>query len=168
MLQRFSAAILLSAISFAAMADNSAEGDHTEKAWIKQSNEYTNMLLSVQLEHSPEQGSTQGVAKFDDRISNPSRAEEIAERHELEAALAKIKAAQAGVTDKNVKEDITILQKAFNLQFRMQDFQLAREVPFYNASAWMIKFRRHGARRPWCDCASTPASSPATSPSPTG
>jgi uncharacterized protein (DUF885 family) len=135
MLQRFCAAILLSAISFAAMADSSAEGEHTEKAWIKQSNEYTNMLLSVQLEHSPEQGSTQGVAKFDDRISNPSRADEIAQRHELEAALAKIKAAQAGVTDKNVKEDIAILQKAFNLQFRMQDFQLAREVPFYNASA---------------------------------
>src|ERR1700733_5508775 len=142
MLQRFSAAILLSAISFAAMADSSAEGDHTEKAWIKQSNEYTNMLLSVQLEHSPEQGSTQGVAKFDDRISNPSRGDEIAERHELEAALAKIKAARATVTDKNVKEDIEILQKSFNLRFRMEDFQLAREVPFYNASAIIFQVLR--------------------------
>jgi uncharacterized protein (DUF885 family) len=139
MLQHFSAAILVSAISFAGMADTPADGDHAEKSWIKQSNEYTNMLLSVQLEHSPEQGSTQGVAKFDDRITNPSRADEIAQRHELEAALAKIKAAQSGVTDKNVKEDITILQKAFNLQFRMQDFQLAREVPFYNASALVFQ-----------------------------
>jgi uncharacterized protein (DUF885 family) len=139
MLQRFSAAILLSAISFAAMADSSAQGDHTEKAWIKQSNEYTNMLLSVQLEHSPEQGSTQGVAKFDDRISDPSRGDEIADRHELEAALAKIKAARTSVTDKNVEEDITILQKAFNLQFRMQDYQLTHEVPFYNASALIFQ-----------------------------
>ena len=139
MLQRLSAAILLSAISFAGMAQTSAVKDQAESAWIKQSDEYTNMLLSVQLEHAPEQGSTQGVAKFDDRISNPSRADEIAERHELEGALAKIKAAQAGVTDKNVKEDIAILQKAFNLQFRMQDFQLAREVPFYNASAQIFQ-----------------------------
>jgi hypothetical protein len=139
MLRRLSAAIILSgAISFAAMADTSVGGD-TEKGWIKQSNEYTNMLLSVQHAHSPEQGSAQGIAKFDDQISNPSRADEIAERHELEAALAKVKAASATVTDKNVKEDIDILQKAFNLQFRMQDFQLAREVPFYNASGRVFR-----------------------------
>src|ERR1700722_20664608 len=106
MLQHLSAAILLSTISFAGLADTSAGGDQAEKGWIKQSNEYTNMLLSVQLEHSPEQGSAQGVAKFDDRISDPSRADEIAERHELEAALARIEAARATVTDKNVKENI--------------------------------------------------------------
>src|ERR1700691_4188964 len=140
MLQRLSAAILLCTVSFAGMAaDTSDSGDQAEQGWIKQSNEYTSMLLSVQNEHSPEQGSAQGVAKFDDRISNPSRADEIAERHELEAALAKIKAARATVTDKNVKEDIDILQKSFNLQFRVQDFQLLREVPFYNASAWIFQ-----------------------------
>jgi uncharacterized protein (DUF885 family) len=139
MLQRLSAAILLSTISVAGMAQTPAGNDQTEKGWIKQSNEYTNMLLSVQHEHSPEQGSAQGVARFDDRISNPSRADEIAERHELEAALAKIKSAQAGVTDKNVKEDIDILLKSFDLQFRMQDFQLAREVPFHNASARIFR-----------------------------
>jgi uncharacterized protein (DUF885 family) len=139
MLQQFGAAILLSTISFAGLADTSAGGDQAEKGWIKQSNEYTNMLLSVQLEHSPEQGSSQGLAKFDDRISNPSRADEIAARHELEAALAKIKAAQATVTDKNVKEDIEILQKAFNLRFREEDFELAREVPFRNASARIFR-----------------------------
>ena len=139
MLQRLSAALFLSVISFAAMAQTSAGKMQAEKAWIKQSNEFTDMLLSVQLEHSPEQGSAQGVAKFDDRISDPSRADEIAERHELEAALAKIKTAQTTVTDKNVKEDIDILQKAFNLQFRQEDFELAREVPFYNASAMIFR-----------------------------
>src|ERR1700723_3442800 len=139
MLQHLSAAILLSTISFAGLADTSAGGDQAEKGWIKQSNEYTNRLLSVQLEHSPEQGSSQGLAKFDDLISNPSRADEIAARHELEAALTKIKAAQATVTDKNVKEDIEILQKAFNLRFREQDFELAREVPFRNASARIFR-----------------------------
>ncbi len=106
MLQRLAAVIFLTVISFftvisfasvaqaQAVAQTAAGETSAEKGWIKQSNEYTNLLLSVQLEHSPEQGSAQGVAKFDDRISNPSRADEIAARHELEAALAKIKAAQ--------------------------------------------------------------------------
>ena len=142
MLQRITTAIFLSVISFAAMAQTAADKSPAEKGWIKQSNEYTNLLLSVQLEHSPEEGSAQGVAKFDALISNPSRADEVAERHELEAALSKIKAAQAGVADKNVKEDIEILQKAFNLQFRREDFENAREVPFYNASAQVFRSLR--------------------------
>ncbi|MDP9087853.1 MAG: DUF885 domain-containing protein [Pseudomonadota bacterium] len=132
---RSSTAILLCALSCAAMAGQPATaGEHAEQPWIKQSNEYTNLLLSVQLEHSPERGSAQGVAKYDERISDPSRSDELAERRELEAALAKIKSARAQVSDKNVQEDIDILQKAFNLQFRKQDFELAHEVPFYNAS----------------------------------
>jgi uncharacterized protein (DUF885 family) len=137
MLQRLSSFLLLGALAFTAAAQQSGANDQTEKRWIKQSNEYTNTLLSIQLEHSPEQGSAQGVAKFDDRISDPSRADEIAERHEFEAALAKIKTAV--VADKNVKEDIVILQKSFNLRFRQQDFGLAHEVPFYNASALVFR-----------------------------
>jgi uncharacterized protein (DUF885 family) len=113
--------------------------DHAEKAWIQQSNDFTNMLLNVQLEHSPESGSAQGVAAFDERISDPSRADQAAERRELEAALSKIKAARPTVTDKNVQEDIAILQKSFNLQFRLEDFELAHEVPFNNASARIFR-----------------------------
>jgi uncharacterized protein (DUF885 family) len=138
-MHRLCTLFFLGALSFGAMAQQRAGGDHGEKAWIKQSNEFTNMLLSVQHEHTPEQGSQQGVAKFDGRISEPSRADEVAERHELEAALTKIQAARAGVADKNVKEDIDILQRSFNLQFRMEDFQLAHEVPFLNASALIFQ-----------------------------
>jgi uncharacterized protein (DUF885 family) len=138
-MHRFSIAIFLSALSFTAAGQQAAGDDQTEKAWIKQSNDYTNTLLSVQLEHAPEEGSAQGVAKFDDRISDPSRADEVVQRRELEAALTKIKAARATVTDKNVQEDIDILQKNFNLQFRTEDFELAHEVPFYNASAQIFQ-----------------------------
>jgi uncharacterized protein (DUF885 family) len=127
---RLSCVILLTVSSFAALA---------QPAWIEQSNQYTNKLLDIQLEHSPEQGSTQGVAKYDDRISDPSRADEIAERRETEAALSLIKAARATVTDKNVQEDLDILQKALDLQFRIHDFDLAREVPFYNASGLIFR-----------------------------
>ena len=139
MLPRLSALMLFSALSFAALGEQAPGSDQSEKAWVKQSNEFTNMLLSVQHEHTPEQGSQQGAAKFDERISDPSRADEAAERHELEAALAKIKTARATVTDKHVQQDIDILQKSFNLRFRMQDFQLAHEVPFLNASALIFQ-----------------------------
>jgi uncharacterized protein (DUF885 family) len=138
-MHRIGTAIFLSALSFTAIARQAGGNDPAEKAWIKQSNYYTNMLLSVQHQHSPEQGSAQGVAKFDERISDPSRADEAAARREFEAALAKIKAARATVTDKNVQEDIDILQKSFNLQFRTEDFELAHEVPFYNASAQIFR-----------------------------
>jgi uncharacterized protein (DUF885 family) len=138
-MHRFSTAIFLSALSITAVGQQPAGNDQAEKPWIKQSNDYTNTLLNVQLEHAPEQGSAQGVAKFDDRISDPSRADEALERRELEAALTKIKAARATVTDKNVQEDIDILQKNFNLQFRIEDYDLAREVPFYNASAQVFQ-----------------------------
>jgi len=138
-MHRYITAIFLTALSFTALGQQAAGNDQAEKAWIKQSNDYTNTLLSVQLEHAPEQGSAQGVAKFDDRISDPSRADEVVVRRELEAALTKIKAARATVTDKNVQQDIEILQKNFNLQFRIEDFELAREVPFFNASALIFQ-----------------------------
>jgi uncharacterized protein (DUF885 family) len=120
------------------MGQHSRAADRAQPAWIQQSNTYTNMLLDVDLEHAPESGSQQGLAKFDDRISDPRRADEIAERRELEAGLAKIKSARASVTDKNVQQDIDILLKSFNLRFRNEDFALAHEVPFYNASAQLF------------------------------
>ena len=63
-----------------------AESVQPDKAWIERSNSFTQRLLDVQLAHTPEQGSRQGLAQFDERISNPTLADEMAERHELEAA----------------------------------------------------------------------------------
>jgi uncharacterized protein (DUF885 family) len=133
-MQRLTAAILATAVSIAATAQSAAPADHPVESWITRSNSYTNTLLDVQLQHSPEQGSREGVAKFDERISNPTLADQLAERHELEAALSKLDAARAQETDKKVWEDLDILHKAFDLHFRQEDFSLQREVPFYNAS----------------------------------
>jgi uncharacterized protein (DUF885 family) len=125
-MRRLSTVIFMSLASFAAMG---------QAAWIKQSNDYTNMLLNIQLEHSPESGSQQGIAKFDTGITDPTLADDLAQRAQLEAVLVKLKAARAKEADKNVQEDLDILQKAFNLQFRTEDFALQHEVPFNNASA---------------------------------
>ncbi len=134
-MQRLIAAISLCTLSFIAAGQPAAGRANGDMPWIKQSNVYTNMLLDVQLEHAPEQGTHEGLAKFDARISNPTLADELTQRQELKAVLAKIKTAEPKETDKNVQEDLDILQKAFDLQFRTEDFELQHEVPFYNASA---------------------------------
>jgi uncharacterized protein (DUF885 family) len=137
-MQRLMVAILTTAASCAAAAQSAVAAESivepTAEPWIARSNSYTNQLLDLQMQHSPEEGSREGVAKFDERISNPTLADELAERHELEAVLTKLDAVRAKETDKKVWEDLDILHKAFDLQFRQQDFRLQREVPFYNAS----------------------------------
>ncbi len=104
------------------------------KAWIAVSDGYTQQLLQVQLRHGPEGGSAQGLAQFDPQVSNPTLADEKAQRRELEAVLEKMKAAKETEKDKNVLEDIAILEKAFELQFRNQDYGEKHDVPFINAS----------------------------------
>jgi hypothetical protein len=103
-------------------------------AWVKRSNEYTQMLLDVQLKHSPEGGSRQGIVKYDPLITDATRADEIVERNELVDLLAKVNKAGEKEKDKNVREDLEIIRKTFNLQFREDDYQLAHKVPFIDAS----------------------------------
>ena len=105
-----------------------------QPAWVARSNEYTQMLLDVQLKHSPEGGSRQGLAKYDPLITDATRADEIVQRKELEDILARLKKVEAKEKDKDVREDLEILQKTFNLQFRQDDYQLAHKVPFIDAS----------------------------------
>ncbi len=104
------------------------------KAWIAVSDGYTQQLLQVRLRHGPEGGSAQGLAQFDPQVSKPTLADEKAQRRELEAVLEKMKAAKRTEKDKNVLEDIAILERAFELQFRNQDYGEKHDVPFINAS----------------------------------
>ena len=103
--------------------------------WIARSNQYTQMLLDAQLKHSPEGGSAQGVVKYDPLITDASRADEIVQRKELVAILATLKTVEAKEKSQDVREDLEIIQKTFNLQFRQDDYQLEHKVPFINASA---------------------------------
>ena len=153
-MSRLRATILMMSVVSLAHAQDAKPGA-VDSGWISRSNDYTNTLLDIQLEHSPEQGSREGVAKFDRRISDPSLADELAERKELEAALGKLKAAQSKERDPRVAEDLTILVKAFDLKFRVDDFAIRHEVPFINASETVFQGLRGllddqvaGERRP--------------------
>jgi hypothetical protein len=132
-MHRVIAVVLVSALSRAAWSQP-AQNVTPERAWIERSNHYTNRLLALEFAHHPEDGSRQGLAKFDELVSHPTLADELALRHELEAALAGIDASRAQETDKRVLQDLAILDTAFNLRFRQQDYELKHEVPFLNAS----------------------------------
>jgi len=123
------AALLLGTVSLTAVA--AAEPG---QGWIAKSNTYTQKLLDVDIKHSPERGSGEGLAKFDKLISDPRLSDDEAQRKELTAALGGIRAKAAKESDPNILQDVAILQKAFELRFRQQDFSLAHEVGFHNAS----------------------------------
>lgn len=152
-MRRFMVAMLGSVLTCTAL--ECAAADQPDKSWIEHSNAYTNQFIEVQLQHSPEQGSHEGLAKYDQLISDPTLADEMAQRHALEAVLKKVDATRTKETDKKVLEDLQILHKAFDLDFRRQDYELQHEVTFYNASEMVFQGLRillddqvDAARRP--------------------
>jgi uncharacterized protein (DUF885 family) len=104
------------------------------QTWVATSNGYTNMLLAIVMEHHPEVGSDQGLSKYDRRVSQPTLADEDKERAETAAVLSKLKAAAVQPQQKEVAQDLQILIRKVDLQFREQDFERAHKVEFLNAS----------------------------------
>lgn len=105
-----------------------------DPAWVARSNAFTQRLLDVEYAHSPEDGSQEGLARYDALVSRPTLADQLAERREFGAVLAGLERARAGESDKNMLEDLEILRKAFDLRFRQEDYDRAHVVPFINAS----------------------------------
>jgi uncharacterized protein (DUF885 family) len=109
------------------------------QSWIATSNNYTNMLLTVEMKHEPEMGSRQGLSQYDMQISQPTLADEDQERQENEAILAKLRAAVPQQSQKEVAQDLQIVIRKVELGFRKEDFQRAHEVPFLNPSAMVFE-----------------------------
>jgi len=102
--------------------------------WIVTSNKYTNLLLAVEMKHNPELGSDQGLSQFDTEVSQPTLADEDQERKETEAVLSTLKGAAGQQKQKEVAQDLQIVIRKVELQFREQDFDRAHKVDFMNAS----------------------------------
>ena len=102
--------------------------------WIAASNKYTNLLLAVEMKHTPELGSNEGLSQFDTGVSQPTLADEDQERQEAEAVLSTFKSAVGQQKQKEVAQDLQIMIRAVELQFRERDFERAHRVDFLNAS----------------------------------
>ena len=99
---RWIAPLAWGVISLTASVQLTNAAEHTGKAWIEQSNHYTRLLLDVQLKHSPEQGSREGLARFDAQISDPRLADELVQRRELEAVLDTLKTARTQLQSRRI------------------------------------------------------------------
>jgi uncharacterized protein (DUF885 family) len=111
-----------------------AQTQPADRSWIATSNQYANLLINVAFKYHPEFGTQQGLSQFDTKASQLTLANEDQERHETEAVLAKLKSAAAEKQQQDVAEDLQIMIRRVNLNFKRQDFQRAHEVPFFNAS----------------------------------
>jgi hypothetical protein len=111
-----------------------AEKPNSDKGWVSVSNGYTKMLLDVGMKHHPESGSGQGLAEFDNKVAQPTLADEDAQRRETEAVVAQLKAALAQQPQPEVAQDLQIMLRAIDLGFREEDYKRAHTVPFFNPS----------------------------------
>ena len=106
-----------------------------DKAWVKISNQYTQMLINLDEKYSPEYGSSQGLAAYDDDVSVPTPENQLAERREEEALVIRYQSALKTEKQAPVLQDLNILIDHLKLGFRTQDFELNRKVPFFNAAS---------------------------------
>jgi uncharacterized protein (DUF885 family) len=111
----------------------------TNSDWIAISNSYTNQLIQVGFKHHPEAASNEGLSEFDTKISQPTLADEDQERLETAAVLEKLKIASTEKQDKNVGQDLQIMIRRVELNFKEEDFTRAHEVPFINASGLVFR-----------------------------
>ncbi len=107
--------------------------------WIAASNKYTNMLLAVEMKHHPEVGSNQGLSEYDTKVSQPTLADEDQERQETEAVLSTFKAAVGQQKQEQVAQDLQIVIRRIELQFKEDDFGRAHRVEFLNASGRVFR-----------------------------
>jgi uncharacterized protein (DUF885 family) len=119
-------------------AQNSPQSESSslpDRRWIEISNKYTQMLLAVEFKHRPEFASRQGLSQYDTKISQPSWADVDERRKETAEVLEMLKATAGDRQLRQVEQDLQIMIRRVELEFKQEDFERAREVPFFNASA---------------------------------
>src|SRR5271157_5047817 len=97
-----------------------AQAPAADKSWIAVSNGYANMLIEVVFKYHPEAGTQQGLSQYDNKVSQPTLANEDQERTEAAAVLARLQNAAAEKQQQEVAEDLQIMIRRVNLNFRRQ------------------------------------------------
>ena len=115
-----------------------AQQKNDDNNWVDISNQYTRKLLKVSMEHNPVFGSRQGLTEYDERVPQPTMADEDQERKENEKLLAEMKAAVPQQKHEQVAQDLQIIIRQIELGFRTQDYERAHDVPFLNASSMVF------------------------------
>ena len=135
---RFAAQAVMIAILMTGCAAIAQTGASTDKSWIAQSNQYTNLLIDINNKHQPEGASRQGLAQYDALIGQPTKQDNDEQIAETRAVLVKLHAALLTEKNKDVVEDLKILIHSNELGLKQYDFSEAHEVSYLNASAYVF------------------------------
>ena len=111
-----------------------AKAQTDDKAWITKSNNYTKIVLDIDKKYTPEFGSSQGLAFYDTLISVPTIANYYAARADKRHAVELLIEAKRTETNPTLKQDLDILINHIDLDFRGDNFEVAKKVPFINAT----------------------------------
>jgi uncharacterized protein (DUF885 family) len=111
-----------------------AQAPAESKKWTERSNSFTKTLLDIDKKYSPEFGSSQGLAIYDEQIAIPTLENDLAARKEKLNAVVRLKAARQTETDPFVKQDLNILINQTELGIRQANFNQQKEVSFLNAT----------------------------------
>ena len=122
-------------ISIISPSQNPSQKTSENKEWIVKSNSYTKILIDIDEKYSPEFGSTQGLALYDTLIAIPTLANKNAARKDKENALILLKEAKQKETNIKIRQDLDILINNTELNFRQEDYEFNKEVPFFNPSS---------------------------------
>jgi uncharacterized protein (DUF885 family) len=125
--------IAVAALCMLPFAGN-AQAPAESKKWTERSNSFTKILLDIDKKYSPEFGSSQGLAIYDEQIAIPTLENDLAARKEKLNAVVRLKAARQTETDPFVKQDLNILINQTELGIRQANFNQQKEVSFLNAT----------------------------------
>ncbi len=105
-----------------------------QPAWVQTSNKYADLLMAVELKHRPEVGSNEGLSQYDNKVSQPTLADEDQEKRDTEEVLGQLKAALHEKQPEEVAQDLQIMIRKTELNLRVQQYYRDHRVPFLNAS----------------------------------
>jgi hypothetical protein len=111
-----------------------AGANPSDTAWIARSNEFANLLIEVEKNHSPESASADGLSQYDERISVATHEDDVAETSETRAVLAKLQEQLPKEQNKYVRQDLEIMIHSTQLQLKQHDFAETHQIPYINAS----------------------------------
>jgi hypothetical protein len=103
--------------------------------WVTVSNSYTKRLMDIEMKYTPEAGSEEGLVEYDDKVFQPTLANEDAERKDTAALIAEFKSAIPQQQYRPVAQDLEIIVNKVELRLRQQDYARDHKVPYRNASA---------------------------------
>src|SRR5258708_8692689 len=126
-------AVLTCAINAPALqAKPEAASQPAQKAWIKRSDEYAQVLLKLQAKYAPEFAARQGVEGLDEEVSQfPSNRRELA-KADAKAAISKLQGFLATEKDPLVKQDLQIMIKAAQQNQRGQELDEKYDMPYFD------------------------------------